>query len=328
MAQFADLVQIIGPNNQTLEVHSTDALPGNQPQSVATLVAVSSNRQTEAQLQFNGKLTLASPVAGGGAAPKGLLTLFQNGSVGLGPYTDNHTSAAHLCVSGPSNQGIYLICTDDRGEPHPTGSFCNLQAVVSNNLSGGEAQLQFQGQFSLVAPASGIELFTVTQNGNIFIRGADGVARLQIDGNVGDISLLGADCAEQFDIEDGEPDAEPGSVMVLSESGRLRRSDKSYDRRVAGIVSGAADLRAGIVLGKRARLSHRSCNLALTGTTYCKVDANISPIEVGDLLTTSDCCGHAMKAADPCQAFGAILGKAMSSLRQGLGLIPILIALQ
>jgi len=51
-------------------------------------------------------------------------------------------------------------------------------------------------------------------------------------------------------------------------------------------------------------------------------------IEVGDLLTTSPTPGYAMKATDPLKAFGAIIGKALCPLKEGQGLIPILIALQ
>jgi hypothetical protein len=68
--------------------------------------------------------------------------------------------------------------------------------------------------------------------------------------------------------------------------------------------------------------------LALTGRAFCKVDAQYSPIRVGDLLTTSPTPGHAMKAGDPLKAFGAVIGKAMRPLAEGQGLIPILIALQ
>jgi hypothetical protein len=61
---------------------------------------------------------------------------------------------------------------------------------------------------------------------------------------------------------------------------------------------------------------------------YCKVDADYGQIEVGDLLTTSATPGHAMKATDPSQAFGAVIGKALRPLKEGQALIPILIAMQ
>ena len=64
------------------------------------------------------------------------------------------------------------------------------------------------------------------------------------------------------------------------------------------------------------------------GRAYCKVDAAYSAIEAGDLLTTSATPGHAMKASDPQRAFGAVIGKALRPLREGRGVIPILIAMQ
>jgi hypothetical protein len=68
--------------------------------------------------------------------------------------------------------------------------------------------------------------------------------------------------------------------------------------------------------------------IALMGKVYCKVDAQYGAIEIGDLLTTSATPGHAMKAADPTKAFGAILGKALKGMDAGVGSIPVLVALQ
>lgn len=61
---------------------------------------------------------------------------------------------------------------------------------------------------------------------------------------------------------------------------------------------------------------------------YCKVDADIASINAGDLLTTSPTKGHAQKVLDQAHAAGAILGKALGSLKKGKGKIPVLIALQ
>jgi hypothetical protein len=66
----------------------------------------------------------------------------------------------------------------------------------------------------------------------------------------------------------------------------------------------------------------------LLGKVYCKVDAGYGAIAIGDLLTTSPTPGHAMKAEDPLKAFGAVIGKALRPLKEGQGLLPILIALQ
>lgn len=61
---------------------------------------------------------------------------------------------------------------------------------------------------------------------------------------------------------------------------------------------------------------------------HCKVDADIAPIKIGDLLTTSPTKGHAQKALDPAKATGAVIGKALGALKKGKGKIPILVTLQ
>jgi hypothetical protein len=141
-----------------------------------------------------------------------------------------------------------------------------------------------------------------------------------------DVLILGADCAEDFETMSSAP-IEPGTVMAIGDDARLVESDRAYDKRVAGIVSGAGDYKPGIVLGKDASRKDR-VPLALIGRVFCKVDATDAPIEVGDLLTTSPTQGHAMKAEDPLKAFGAVIGKALAPLREGYGLLPILVALQ
>jgi hypothetical protein len=142
----------------------------------------------------------------------------------------------------------------------------------------------------------------------------------------GDVVLTGADCAEDFDVVRTES-IEPGTVMVIDQEGALRPSQEPYDKRVAGVISGAGGLSPGIVLDKKTGSVSR-LPLGLVGKVYCKVDATLSPIEVGDLLTTSATLGHAMRATDPTKAFGTVLGKALHRLESGQGLIPILIALQ
>jgi len=114
---------------------------------------------------------------------------------------------------------------------------------------------------------------------------------------------------------------------VIDQEGALRESRDAYDKKVAGVVSGAGAYGPALVLDKRSSDEGR-IPVALMGKVYCKADANPSPIEVGDLLTTSQTPGHAMKAADSERAFGAVIGKALRPLRAGSGMIPILIALQ
>jgi hypothetical protein len=115
--------------------------------------------------------------------------------------------------------------------------------------------------------------------------------------------------------------------MVLGEEEILQPSHQAYDKRVAGVISGAGKYKPGIVLDKQ-ESQQRRLPIALLGKVFCKVDAQFGAIAVGDLLTTSSTLGHAMRADDPMRAFGAVIGKALRPLKEGLGLIPILIALQ
>jgi hypothetical protein len=141
-----------------------------------------------------------------------------------------------------------------------------------------------------------------------------------------DLVLTGADCAEDFDAAYGEQ-IEPGMVVVIDSEGAVTQSREEYDKKVAGVVSGAGEYKPGMVLDRRKSAEARK-SIALLGKVYCKVDASRAPIEVGDLLTTSDTPGHAMKATDPYRAFGSVIGKALRPLGEGRGLIPILVALQ
>ncbi len=155
-------------------------------------------------------------------------------------------------------------------------------------------------------------------DGRVWISGELGVG--------GDIVLANADCAEDFDVVSSML-AEPGTVMVIGDDGVLAPCDAAYDRRVAGVISGAGQYKPGLVLDKQPAIENRS-PVALLGKVCCKVTAENGAIEIGDLLTTSSVRGHAMKASDAARAFGAVIGKALKPWREGTGLVPILIALQ
>ncbi len=177
----------------------------------------------------------------------------------------------------------------------------------------------------------------------------------------------GCDVAEAFELSEREK-IEPGMVMVLDADrpGHLRISTRAYDTKVAGIVSGAKGTRPGILLGgsePRAStgaevsgperfighresaqaeacdspsvatadtaVAHTDLPVALSGRVYCLVDATKRAVKVGDLLTTSDTPGYAMKVTNFRKSQGAVLGKAMEPLAKGeKGLILVLVGLQ
>jgi hypothetical protein len=174
--------------------------------------------------------------------------------------------------------------------------------------------------------AAGVAGFHLTNSGpGIFGKGSP-AGHFEGDVEVtGDVRLINADCAEDFDVCEAEQ-IQPGTVVVLGEDGALRQSHRAYDKRVAGVVSGGGDYKPAIILDRRA--SGARTPVALVGKVFCKVDAQYGSIEVGDLLTSSPTHGHAMKVLDQTQAFGSVLGKALSPAKEGRVLIPILVALQ
>lgn len=163
-------------------------------------------------------------------------------------------------------------------------------------------------------------LFTVRNtDGLAWVRGEVSCAALTIRG--------GADLAEPFAMSEAE--VSPGSVVVIDEQhpGKLKLSAQAYDRKVAGVVSGAGGVKAGISMIQENALEAGQ-NVALTGRVYVRTDAAFGAVQPGDLLTTSDTPGHAMRASDHLKAPGAILGKAMTGLNDGKGLVLVLVTLQ
>jgi hypothetical protein len=140
----------------------------------------------------------------------------------------------------------------------------------------------------------------------------------------------GADLSENFDVS-GAASAEPGMVVCIDphNPGRLTTSLRAYDRTVAGVISGAGGVKPGMLMGHSGTVADGAHPVALTGRVYVLCDATASAITPGDLLTTADVPGHAMKAVDAARAQGATLGKAMSTLSAGeRGLVLVLVNLQ
>jgi len=186
--------------------------------------------------------------------------------------------------------------------------------------SAGRDVFNFNGSNAL------LDLGANGSDGDLWLRNNSGDVTIQLDGASGQVITDGADCAENFAVQP-DIDLHSGMVMVLAEDGRLRPSTHAYDKKVVGVISGAGDYQPGIILdGRKDAKDHQP--IALNGKVYCQVDATTSAVAMGDLLTTSNTPGHAMKADDPLSAFGSVIGKALGNLDSGCGLVPVLISLQ
>jgi hypothetical protein len=139
----------------------------------------------------------------------------------------------------------------------------------------------------------------------------------------------GADLAEPFDVRSAASvDPAPGMVVCIdrTRSGELVVCTAAGDRTVAGVISGAGGVQPGMIMQQEGTAAAGQHPVALAGRVYVWADATTHPIQPGDLLTTSATAGHAQAETDH-DARGAVLGKALTALPEGKGLVLLLVAL-
>lgn len=190
--------------------------------------------------------------------------------------------------------------------------FGNEQAYMGGDGSGGDVQFG-----SLNSSIDNVAFYNAAKSTYMHIY----CSSITIEG--------GADLAEPFKMTAGKDEIPQGAVVVIDEQnpGHLKMSDQGYDTHVAGVVSGANGINPGIQMQQQGVLDGGK-NVALTGRVYVQADTANGAIKPGDLLTTSRTPGHAMKVTDHARAAGAILGKAMTGLSDGSGMVLVLVTLQ
>jgi len=231
----------------------------------------------------------------------GLMGTGYNGATGLNATSNgNGTSSPAIYAEATSTYastpgGIAIYAVNHGGDA----------TIVTRNAGTGD-------NFRALNGAGNLILFSVSNTGKVT------APVVQIYG--------GADLAEKFNVSSEKP--EPGTLMVIDPEnpGKLMPSTSAYDSKVAGVVSGAGGVTPGMTLSQD--VLGGDTPIAIAGRVYVKAEAFKNPIKPGDLLTTSDLPGYAMKAADRSLAAGAVIGKAMTGLDSGTGLVLVLINLQ
>ena len=271
----------------------------------------------------NQTVNLRASINGPGTSNGPTLKFSSNSGLETMVLTGGLTSSADLRMYNSDNVRTFWIMSD-----WSSGDGSWLQMKQGDNDRG--VTIMANGGTGEGDRGGEIDLFTVEGAKSLVLHGDyNGTGESRVVTNVVEITG-GSDLSENFDIAAGVKMVEPGSVVSIDPTspGDLRLSTEAYDRKVAGIISGADGIKPGLLMGQKGTEADGEYPVALTGRVYCKVDASFGAIEPGDLLTTSPTPGHAMKVTDFTQAQGAILGKAMTALETGQGSVLVLVSLQ
>jgi hypothetical protein len=245
-----------------------------------------------------------------------------NGNVGLGYYAGNSLTSGdnniYIGNSGASSESNIIRIGSTQTATYFSGEFISVEGLtpvepyIGDDGSGDDVQIG-----SLLSGVTNVSCYNEADQAYMHLY----VSSITITG--------GSDLAEPFRISKAKQPVVEGDVVVIDDAhpGQLKLTDQPYDTRVAGVVSGANGIHPGIQMQQQGLLDGGK-NVALTGRVYVQADTSNGPIKPGDMLTTSGTPGRAMKVTDHGRAQGAILGKAMSSLNDGQGMVLVLVTLQ
>ncbi len=245
-----------------------------------------------------------------------------SGNVGFGtssPALQSGTTNRMLEIQGSVNPGLALTSTATGGRQF------FLYSQQGN-----------PGYFSVFDATAAADRLIIGSTGNVGIgTTSPPTEKLNVNGNArvtGNLVVDGNLAAKYQDVAEWVPASEKlesGTVVVLdaTRANQVTASRQAYDTRAAGVISD----QPGITLGER---GEGRVLVATTGRVRVKVDATRAPIQIGDLLVTSDTPGMAMKseavefAGRKMHMPGTLIGKALEPLAHGKGEILVLLSLQ
>jgi hypothetical protein len=272
-------------------------------------------------------LVTAVPYAiGAGSLGPGAANIGTNGFVGIG--TSAPKQRLHVNGDYYGMGHLWLYAREGDGQ----SGTAYIQARDQSGSS--RINLRFRTQDT----GGYTDVMTLRLNGNVGIGTDNPQERLEVNGTTRTRVLQitgGADLAERLSVTDGNPldefSVEPGMVVSIDPTGnrKFKVSDEPYDRKRVGIISGGNGVKPGLVLRDEGNpQADGEQPIALTGQVWCHADATFGAITPGDLLTTSSTPGHAMKVSDDAKARFAVLGQALTGLKEGRGWVQVLVGKQ
>jgi hypothetical protein len=225
------------------------------------------------------------------------------------------TTAASPGASGWTDGGTTVSLTTATDNVGIGTSTANAKTHISNTAN--QPALRIDSS----AGTNALEIYNTQGGQNMIFRVERATGNVYADGS---FTGGGADVAERIDVTDA---VEPGDVVEIDPEnpGKFRKAREALSTRVAGVISTAP----GVVLGNKSA-EHNDARpiLALAGRVPVKVTAKYGAIAVGDLLVSSPIPGYAMKCPEKSQCIGAVIGKALEPLAEGVGVIEVQVMLR
>jgi len=248
----------------------------------------------------------------------------------LRPTNQNTSGSLFIFIGTMANSfgvpnGFDMTLTDNTTG---TGGFTAIRAAMGAGGTG-------TGPKRLMHLLSGARNFIVDNNANVTIEGNLTVSGTKT-GYVSDtVRNGGAEALEPGDLVEiiGYDVPILGEIPVIV----VRKTTGANSTAVLGPIAFAVKVRAieeSVSSGEKASNEILETEGAVQPGEYgqvvtlgafkmIKVDASLGAIRPGDLLVSSPTPGHAMKGVKP--ETGTVVGKALSSLDTGTGMIPVLV---